>query len=296
MTCNDTLVLESGRLRVALAPAVGGSIARFDLLEAEVIHPVLRGAEAGERDVLRMGCFPLVPYCNRIRNGRFHFRGREVAIRPNMAGDPSPLHGQGWQAPWTVVRSSGEEAVLRFHHPAGEWPWDYEAEQRCTLDADGLGVTLSCRNLSDMPMPCGLGLHPYFPCEPETELDTQVEDVWTVDEDVLPVERRPATDRYDLRDRRICGQDLDNGFSGWSGRAEIRDPRLPFSIRVSSPNARYFQVYSPASGGLFVAEPVSHANAALNQPEERWSSLGLKVLESGETAILDARFAIVQTG
>ena len=41
-------------------------------------------------------------------------------------------------------------------------------------------------------MPCGLGQHPYFPCGPETRIDTQVADVWTIDEHVLPVEKVPA--------------------------------------------------------------------------------------------------------
>ena len=49
----------------------------------------------------RRASFPLVPFVNRIRGGRFTFRGREVRLAPNMAGDPSPLHGQGWLNPWT---------------------------------------------------------------------------------------------------------------------------------------------------------------------------------------------------
>ena len=34
-----------------------------------------------------------------------------------------------------------------------------------------------------------------------------------------PVDAVPATGRFDLRRRRICGQDLDHGFGGWSGTA-----------------------------------------------------------------------------
>jgi len=288
----DAIVaLRSGPFEVVLAPAVGGSIARFE----HDGRPILRGAADGESDVLKMGCFPLVPYCNRIRGGRFDFRGREIVIAPNMAGDPSPLHGQGWLARWTIEWATKDEAILSFDHEAGEWPWSYEARQHFRLDGRGLGIALSCRNLSEGPMPCGLGLHPYFPCGGETALDTHVEDVWTVDEDVLPVERQPATGRYALAQRKICGQDLDNGFSGWSGSADISEPGAP-AVQISSPNAGYFQVYSPEAGGLFVAEPVTHANAALNEPEERWASLGLRILEPGETATLDARIEVSQAG
>jgi aldose 1-epimerase len=160
------------------------------------------------------------------------------------------------------------------------------------LDEAGLTLRLACRNLSDEPMPCGLGQHPYFHCTSETRLDTEVTHAWTIDEKVLPVEKVPAAGRYDLSGRLICGQDLDNGFAGWGGAARIETPGLPFEIEISSPDARFFQVYSPASGGLFVAEPVSHANAAMNEPEELWAELGFAVLEPGEEMALTARFDV----
>jgi aldose 1-epimerase len=213
-----------------------------------------------------------------------------------MPPDPSPLHGQGWLAEWQVVGSSATEAELAFVHEPGEWPWRYEARQVFELDDAGLDIRLSCRNLSDEPMPCGLGQHPYFRCTSETRLDTEVEGAWTIDKDVLPVERVPAAGRFDLKDRLVCGQDLDHGFDGWGGIARIHTPGAPFGIEMSSPTARCFQLYSPASGGIFVAEPVTHTNAALNAREAEWERLGLKVLEPGEEMILDARIAIISAG
>jgi aldose 1-epimerase len=288
-----TVRLVGKSLALELAPWLGGSIARLDYVAEGGVTPVLRGAEGPPRSVLDTGSFPLVPYSNRIRGGRFFFRGRDVKIAPNMAPDPSPLHGQGWLAPWEVVSSSESAAELLFRHELGEWPWRYEARQLFELTAAALDIRLSCRNLSDEPMPCGLGQHPYFHCTPETRLDTEVEGAWTIDENVLPTGRVPATGRYDLRDRLVCGQDLDHGFDGWGGRAVIRTPGAPFAIEMSSPDAGCFQLYSPSSGGIFVAEPVTHTNAALNAPEEEWEALGLKVLEPGEEMALHARIVVL---
>jgi aldose 1-epimerase len=61
---------------------------------------------------------------------------------------------------------------------------------------------------------------------------------------------------------------------------------------MSSPDADFFQLYSPPSGELFVIEPVTHANAALNEPEEAWAELGLTVLEPGETMSLTMRIDV----
>ena len=287
----DLVTLTAGPLRLVINPRVGGSILAFEWMDGAGSRPILRKAP-GREQVLDAACFPLVPYVNRIRDGAFHFRGRLVRLRPNMAGDPSPLHGQGWLGEWQVETATDREAVIVYHHEAGEWPWAYRARQAFALDDDGLTVKLSCHNLSPEPMPCGLGQHPYFPCTSATVLDTQVAIAWTVDEQVLPVEQVAAKGRYDLHGRRICGQDLDNGFGAWSGEARISDPCWPYALRMSSATARFFQVYSPAAGGIFVAEPVSHANAALNAPEDQWDELGMRVLDQGETMHLDMRIGV----
>lgn len=289
------LTLCAGALELDLLPAVGGSVVRFERRADDKRQVLLRGCPDPPSSVLDTSCFPLVPFANRIRNGSFSCDGRAINLLPNMAGDPSPLHGQGWLEAWQVAAASTHEAELTFDHASGEWPWRYHARQRFALDPDGLSLTLTCRNESPEPMPCGLGFHPYYPCDADTVLDTGVASAWTVDAAVLPVANVPASGRYDLRRRRICGQRLDNGFEGWNGAALISWPAQPAMLRLSSPDAGRFQVYSPEAGGLFVAEPVQNANCALNEPQERWPTLGIAMLAQGEEAVLNARFDVVAT-
>ena len=290
------VTLSAGPLELALCPTVGGSIARFTWRDGHRRLPILRGAEGVPDDVLGAASFPLVPYVNRIRGGRFGFRGQTIRLAPNMAGDPSPLHGQGWLAPWRVAAASADEAMLEFDHEAGEWPWSYTARQHFRLTRAGLEIALACRNRSLDPMPCGLGQHPYFHCGADTRIATRVDHVWTIDEQVLPVDRVPATGRFDLSDRPVCGLGLDHGFGGWGGSARLSDPAWPFAITMSSPGARFFQLYSPPRGGLFVAEPVTHANAALNSPEEEWADLGMRILAPGEEMTLAMRLSLAAVG
>ena len=131
-------------------------------------------------------------------------------------------------------------------------------------------------------MPCGLGQHPYFPCGPQTRLDTHVTAPGRSTSKVLPVDKVPAEGRYDLQRppgmRPGPGQRLRRlGRRGADDR-----PRLavrsgcPRRKRISSSSIRR------PTGGIFVAEPVTHANAALNAPEEQWPELGMRVLEPGE--------------
>lgn len=293
MPAKSAITLAAGSLELELSPSIGGAISGLHWLGEGRRVPVLRECHSRLENVLDAPSFPLVPFVNRVRDGHFEFRGRDVRLAPNMPGDPSPLHGQGWLAPWQVARADAASAVLSFDHRAGEWPWAYAATQTFALDDRGLSLTLACTNRSDQPMPCGLGQHPYFPCGPNTRIDSAAEVVWTVDEHVLPVAKIPATGRFDLTDRPACGQDLDHGFGGWSGRATMTDPGWPFDLALSSPDARFFQIYSPGSGGFFVAEPVSHANAALGAPEAEWAELGLRVLAPGEEMSLAMRLDVL---
>jgi len=296
MRSGTALTLIAGRLRLELSPSIGGSISALEWTGTGQSRSILRKCHRPLEKVLDAASFPLVPYVNRIRDGRFTFRGREVRIAPNMAGDPSPLHGQGWLNPWQVDKSGERHAFLSFRHAPSEWPWAYEARQAFLLDENGLTITLACLNTGDGPMPCGLGQHPYFPCGPGTRIDTDVTSAWTIDDKVLPVDKVPAEGRYDLRDRLVCGQSLDNGFGGWGGEARMSDPAWPFEVGMTSGDADFFQLYSPGSGGIFVAEPVTHANAALNAPEEAWPELGLRVLEPGDDMSLTMRIDVTPSG
>jgi len=288
----QSLLLTAGLLELELAPKVGGSIAGLTYVDADLRVPVLRAPQHPLTNVLDAASFPLVPYVNRIRGGAFDFRGRRIALAPNMPGDPSPLHGQGWLAAWAVEATAPASATLRYDHPGGEWPWTYRARQHFALTEDGLDTWITCRNTSDEPMPCGLGIHPYFHCSGRTRIRTGVSHVWTVDEQVLPVAREPAVGRYAIADATVCGRGLDNGFGGWSGSAVFSDPDWPFEIELSAPDVTYFQLYSPSEGGIFVAEPVTHANDALSAPEAQWPELGIRILEPGEEMRLDARIAV----
>lgn len=292
---NSSLILRAGKLRLDVRPGLGGSIAGLHWVDGASERPVMRPSPEPLDAVLEAANFPLVPFVNRIRGGGFSFRGREVRLPLNMAGEPSPIHGQGWQNPWDVVSADDRSAVLSYRHEAGDWPWSYEATQHFALDERRLSLRLTCRNTSGEPMPCGLGEHPYFPCGQQTRIDTQVAVAWTIDAEVLPVGKVPAEGRYDLRDRLVCGQDLDNGFGGWGGKAVLSDPDWPYRVTVSSADAKFFQLYSPASGGFCVVEPVSHANAALNAPEAEWPELGMRVLGPGEEMSLGSSIEVEPT-
>ena len=284
----DLITLRAGDAAVELAPEAGGSVTRYWIERGPVTREWLRPTPAG---ALRAGhpylaaAFPLVPYSNRIRAGRFTFRGRSVVEPLNRPPERHAIHGHGWQARWQPTEVTAATARLEYRHPAGAWPWAYHATQRFTLTPSGLTVELSFSNQSAAPMPAGLGWHPYFPRTPRVTITADVRAMWLTDEEKMPTERvAPPAAPF--------GRGRDNCFVGWSRRVTIDWPELGARLVMrATPPLDYLVVFTPARRPFFCVEPVSHMTDAFNLAEAGRSDTGTLVLEPGETL----RTAVVLT-
>lgn len=300
-TASSGVELAAGELRLTLAPDVGGAIASFTRIweQAGATRSVdwLRPATPAmlvQRNPLGMASFPLVPFCNRIRNGRARFEGREIRLAPNHPSDPSsphPLHGIGWLRPWTVTRAGPDGAELALEVPASKaWPWRFSATQQFQLDADQLSVRMTITNLDDAAMPAGIGHHPYFPHTPGTRLTSPADAMWEADAEVMPTGLAVTDAVRSLREGVVLAElDLDNNFSGWEHHtridwpADARGPQRSLLMKAQSP-LDYFVLYCPKGYEHFCAEPVSQCTDWLNLlPTYGPEPLGGTRLAPGET-------------
>ena len=234
-------------------------------------------------------CFPLVPYSNRIRNGRFRFAGRLIALPLNFADYPHSIHGHGWQAPWKIVDQGNDRLNLVYRHAADAWPFEYEARQAFRLSAGALEIEISVRNLSIEKLPAGLGLHPYFPLSASASanatLSADVDAVWLTDHEVMPTVRVRPPLRWDLaKGVEVRDMAIDNGFDGWSGWARITWPNDGVSLEIAADAVlRKLVVYAPPGGDFFCVEPVSHMTDAFNRAIDGAPDTGIRLLAPGET-------------
>ena len=268
--------LTAGELRVVLAPLAGGSIASFSQAwRGRELHWLRPASPEGlaTRDPLAMASFPLLPFCNRIRDGRAQFEGREIRFPPNhpAQSSPHPLHGIGWQRPWTVESADGRQAVLSLRVDASDaWPWAFSARQVFTLEPDGLAVEMTLTNEDSATMPAGIGHHPYFPHVPGTRLQAATAAMWQADAEVLPTALDSGGPVPLLREGvELAALDLDNNFIGWERLARIdwpadaNGPARSLRMEAAAP-LDYFVLYCPRDYPFFCAEPVSQCTDWLN--------------------------------
>ncbi len=260
------LSLRSGRLGLDLAPQAGGAIARLVADgSVDLMRPMSAEALASGRGN-DSSCYPLVPFSGRIANGRLAFDGSEFTLKPNFPGVRHPMHGDGWARPWAVARSDRQMADIEYEHDGKDgWPFRYRARQSYRMDDDALTVGLSIENLESRSVPAGLGLHPFFARDAETQLSCRTRHAWLTDADVLPVERIAVPPRWDFADlRRVDDVTVDAGFEGWDGRAAVVWPRagLRLDMEATAPFGDVV-IYVPPGRPYFCVEPVSHVPGAI---------------------------------
>ncbi|MEC8939471.1 MAG: aldose 1-epimerase, partial [SAR324 cluster bacterium] len=178
------ITLRSRNAKLAIIPEVGACITRYCLKTEEQVLELMRPAtQAGlsAADPSGMGCFPLIPFSNRICNGRFSFHGRQIKMPPNFPPEIHTIHGHGWKVPWTVSEVQENRAMLAYQHFADEWPFPYLAHQVFELTDSAMTVTLQICNTGKSAMPVGLGLHPYFVRTPLAVITAKTEKMWIND-------------------------------------------------------------------------------------------------------------------
>lgn len=259
------LSLRKGRLAVDLAPEAGGAVARFACDGVDVLRPMTAEAVASGKGN-NAALYPLVPFSNRIANGHLAFGNEGHHLARNWPGVGHPMHGDGWAHAWDIVDATGQSAEIVYEHgradEQGAWPFRYRARQHYRLDEDRLTIRIALENLEDRPVPAGIGLHPFFARDPDTELGLRTQAVWTADAEVLPVERIAVPPEWDFRAaRRVDPVRLDNCFDGWDGQATILWPQRRLRLDLgASVLFGHVVVYIPPGERHFCVEPVSHAN------------------------------------
>lgn len=283
----EILSLHCGELRLDIAPSIGGSIAALcsnrDGVRYDWLRPASREALLA-RDPNGMASYPLVPFCNRIRDGRFRFQERDVKLPLNRSHERHALHGLAWDLPWTVQSQDTSTAKLRLDYPGGDWPWRFQATQHIQLFEDRLSITLQVQNCDNSPMPIGIGHHPYVPRQSDTRVTAETEAIWQTDAEIMPTEIAKPALLTSLKEGIYIEQiELDNNFVGWNGHARVDFGDSRSLILQAQTPFDFLVLYSPAEGDYFCIEPVSNCTDWLNLSDLPSSQIGGAVLAAGET-------------
>lgn len=220
----------------------------------------------------------LVPWPNRIRDGRYSFGGRDLQLGLTDPTRGNASHGLARWAAWTVEEHTATSVSLVYRLMAQTgYPWTLDLHVLYDLSADGLVVTQTATNLAPDPAPYASGAHPYL-CVGESiedlELTLPARTRVLVDERQLPIGAEPTRGTYDFRSpRRIGDLALDDGFGDLDhedGRATVRlrEPGDGRGVALwVDERHRWLQVYTAPSEGprpALAVEPMTAPADAYN--------------------------------
>lgn len=277
------IALRFGTTRLDIAPERGGGVLGFRCGDV----PVFAGARGDTPTDL--ACVALLPFANRIADGRFRLDGRTVQL-PCLPGEAHALHGHGWLRPWQVEAAGPDHATLVFEHAASAWPWAYRARQSFALHAQGYRHGLSLTNVSATAMPAGLGLHPWFPRTPQTRYLGLHAGEWQPDGRNLPARllMEPAPVDW-WGGEPVATRIVDHCQVRRRGELRIEWPERALSLVMApTANLALTHVYVPAGADFFCVEPVSHMPDAIN----RAGDTGLAWLPPGATMTAEVDFRV----
>lgn len=297
----QSVVIENENARVVVRPDLGGGLATFELKLNGQWVPVMRGKQDASwfND---LACYVLAPWSNRIRDARFEWQGlgNLVQLKSDWP-DGTAIHGDVKAAAFTILDRSPQSVRLKLiRDGSGEqnWPWKYECIVRYQLDGRRLTASVVVKNTDVRSMPCGLGLHPFFP----TQIGNAAATV-----------RVPVAGRYpcegmmpvaEARDDQLC-QSLRDGWKVEGGLDDIftmRDAetnaciewpgtvRLRMDANRGCVHAVIYSGESTKSPAFFCVELVTNVNDGFNLLARGWQETDVEVLGPGEEMQLKTVF------
>lgn len=303
------MTIESEALRLRVLPGLGAGVQELLVRAPDgAWRPMLRASPDPPDHFNALACYPLAPWSNRVRGGRFRFAGREHAMPPDWP-DGTAIHGLVKDKPWRILDRSPVSVRLGFdsrdHAPSG-YPAPFWCAARYELDGAvfraALAVTID--DAAGTPAPVGLGFHPFFPRRLWDERDDVVVACRAFGRDaprglrgrypcdgMLPVGQAVQ----DGVVKRLCAgsplgaEFLDDVFAGSSDGATIEWPSSGVrALFECSPGLEHTVIYAghDASGmplPFFCVEPVSMVNDGFNLLERGWEGTGVRVLHPGES-------------
>jgi aldose 1-epimerase len=163
--------LASGhRVRIARR---GATLLNFEVPSRDGVQDIADGyRDAGELDTRPSSRFAvMVPFANRIADARYTFNGHTHDLQPGVEGaQRAARHGFVRGVDFDITELAADEQAARVTfvtqairpgvHPG--YPFAIDLAVTYTLDASGLSLEASMRNVGNYAAPCFFGWHPYF--------------------------------------------------------------------------------------------------------------------------------------
>lgn len=191
---------------------------------------------------------PLIPWPNRLDDGRYRFDGREFRLPLTEPEKGNAIHGLLRWRNWSAAEQSSDRVVMRNRlHPNDRWPFALDVQIAYQLHDSGLTVETTATNLGPQTCPYACGQHPYLSPGAELTVDdcrlafSATTRILTDADRQLPAgEAAVAGSELDFTTpRRIGALEIDSAFTGLE-----REPDGLAWVRLACPDGRTVELWA----------------------------------------------------
>ncbi|MBD3225170.1 MAG: hypothetical protein GF313_10605 [Caldithrix sp.] len=282
----DTIALQTSDGHVmVIVPSFGGNVAQLQLKKDDHLYSVLNGnqrpAEFSGKSIFKGA--QLLPFANRLNNGRFAFAGQGYQMALNYPEEGHACHGFVYEQPFNVLHTKKSDGQVQarlsydYHGSISGFPFPFRTELTYDLSNEQ-GFTCQTRviNTGQQAMPLSHGWHPFLQIENRSidDLQLQLPPAYRLELNsrMIPTGHQRPFLQF-IQKTLIGSTELDDCFRLEENGdriqyIELTDPSRDLTLRLWQESGthkyNYVQIYTPPNRQSIAVEPMTSNVDAFN--------------------------------
>ena len=266
-----------------IAPDFGANISKLVLMANNELHSIVDGNESNDEFAggnIFKGA-KLFPFPNRIKDGKYFFKGKSYQLPINYTEENNSCHGFVFDKKFLIgeIKSGKDGALAIFYYKyEGKiegYPFPFNLELTYYLSDKGMTCRSRVKNMSGESIPMGDGWHPFFSTGRKInklQIRFPASYLFEADERLIPSGKKlPYSNFNEYRELKSSIFDscfkLQPSPSGIQ-TTEIFDAKQNMTIQLwqeAGPNKyNYLQIYTPPNRNSIAIEPMTCIANAFN--------------------------------
>ena len=250
-------------LSIGVLPEIGGAFSYLKYHNTDILRPT----KLTETNVNQTSLFPMIPYASFIQDGHFPYFGITRFVPKNCDFSKYPLHGDVWHSKLDILNYDSTHVSLSYHHDKNQgFPFSYSAQLEYRINQNNLQIIETIENTSILPMPYGMGIHPFFKRDADTVVYFEADKIWYRGDD--PILGHPYTAPAHLNFKNglpVPGNGINISFGSWNRTASIVYPTQKIKVDIMADSVfRHLILFAPKGKDFFCLEPVTNTPDAFN--------------------------------
>ncbi len=277
---------------VSVIPSFGGHVNELILKKNGLLHSIIDGANTIEELIANpyYKSAKLIPFPNRIKDGKYVFKGRTNQLPVNHLAENHAIHGLLYNKPFLVKKVSNNNSLALleleylYNNELEGYPFRFLLRLEYSFSINGLKMNTTVINQGNSEIPFADGWHPYFTFQETVDNlsllipgSRKIE----VDNRMIPTGTKSETENYNKL-LKIGDSLFDTTYQIENeniSTTKLYSAKKNVNIHVWQETGlnkyNYMQIYIPPDRSSVAIEPMTSAADAFNNGE------GLIILKPG---------------